>query len=310
MRKIIGLIRKYFEEDFSLGYFIAVACFTALITWVNYKFNWETTYISYEPDPSLRLFRYCLMYFIAFGGSYALYAFSKEKRQTIFSAKLWALIIFSVFLFSFRSWFYQYQYVTEALVSPAYRLVVNKYFMNLEGLIWLFIPCGIYWWIVDRKDQPIYGFHAKGVAFKPYFSLLVLMLPLLLWASTQSDFLAMYPRAFHLGLVDGAPGTTLLTILYEFCYAADFVTTEFFFRGFLVLAFAKLAGPRSILPMCIFYVAIHFEKPLGEAISSFFGGWLLGIIAYETKSIYGGIIVHLGIALMMEVIAYAAHALI
>jgi hypothetical protein len=30
----------------------------------------------------------------------------------------------------------------------------------------------------------------------------------------------------------------------------------------------------------------------------------LGVIAYETKSIWGGIIVHLGIAWMMEVIAF------
>jgi membrane protease YdiL (CAAX protease family) len=56
--------------------------------------------------------------------------------------------------------------------------------------------------------------------------------------------------------------------------------------------------------MCVYYITIHFGKPLGETISSFFGGLLLGVIAYRTKSIYGGIIVHLGIAYLMELFAF------
>ena len=43
-----------------------------------------------------------------------------------------------------------------------------------------------------------------------------------------------------------------------------------------------------------------FGKPLGEDISSFWCGLLLGIISYNTQSIWGGLIVHLGIAWLME----------
>jgi hypothetical protein len=43
---------------------------------------------------------------------------------------------------------------------------------------------------------------------------------------------------------------------------------------------------------------------MGELISSFFGGSLLGIIAYYSRSIVGGIIVHVGIAWMMELGAF------
>jgi hypothetical protein len=38
-----------------------------------------------------------------------------------------------------------------------------------------------------------------------------------------------------------------------------------------------------------------------ECISSFFGGLILGVIAYRTRSIVGGLVVHLGIAWMMEI---------
>jgi membrane protease YdiL (CAAX protease family) len=131
--------------------------------------------------------------------------------------------------------------------------------------------------------------------------MLAVMIPLIAWASFQADFLSTYPRGGAL------PGLSLLNkadhkyfALYEFVYGIDFVFIEFFFRGFLILALARIAGPGVILPMASFYVFIHFGKPMGETISSFFGGTLLGIIAYYSRSIAGGIIVHMGIAWMME----------
>jgi membrane protease YdiL (CAAX protease family) len=50
----------------------------------------------------------------------------------------------------------------------------------------------------------------------------------------------------------------------------------------------------------VVYAMIHFEKPLLEAISSIVGGTVLGVISHRTRSIYGGVILHLGIAYMME----------
>lgn len=306
MRKIIGLIRNYYINDFELSYFIPVALFTTILIWANYHFQFEHTYITYEHNQAKRLFLYFAMYFTAFGGAYGLYIFSKKDRHLLKSKKLWLMIIFCVFLFSFRWWFDQYDSLVFKYVPPFYQTIVFKYIINLSGFIWLFIPCCVYWFFVDRKEQPIYGFHAKGVVLKPYFVLILLMVPLIAAATTQPDFLSTYPRLNHTEIPREGFKNILLNAFYEVCYGVDFVNTEFFFRGFLILALARYAGPKVILPMCVFYVTIHFEKPLGETISSFFGGWLLGIIAYETKSIYGGIIVHLGIAMLMEVIALIA----
>ncbi|RYZ55167.1 MAG: abortive infection protein, partial [Chitinophagaceae bacterium] len=57
-------------------------------------------------------------------------------------------------------------------------------------------------------------------------------------------------------------------------------------------------------PMAIFYCTIHFGKPLGECISSYFGGLILGVVAYRTQTIMGGFFVHVGIAWLMELIGY------
>ncbi len=309
MRKIISLIRTYFKEHFSLRYFIPVFLFTALLIFINYTYNFEQRYITYERNDAKRLLLYFAMYFVSFGGAYFLYMFSKKDRQILLSWKLWLMIVFTVFIFSFRWWFYHYNSLVYEYVPLRYQSIVIKYIINLSGFIWLFIPCAVYWFLVDRKNQPLYGFHAKGVALKPYFVLLLMMVPLVVGAATQEDFLDTYPRLMHTGLPRTGWENNALNFLYEICYSIDFINTEFFFRGFMILAFARFAGPKVILPMCVFYVAIHFEKPLGETISSFFGGWIVGILAYETKSIFGGVIVHLGIALLMEVVALAAHIL-
>jgi hypothetical protein len=82
--------------------------------------------------------------------------------------------------------------------------------------------------------------------------------------------------------------------------ALIFLRSSFFSEAFLVLAFAKWAGNKASLPMALFYCTIHFGKPLGECISSYFGGLILGAVTLHTGSIWGGLIVHLGIAWLME----------
>jgi hypothetical protein len=96
-------------------------------------------------------------------------------------------------------------------------------------------------------------------------------------------------------------------MLYELSYGSDFFSIELFFRGFLVLAFARYAGKDAILPMAIFYCAIHFGKPLAECISSFFGGIILGVVSYHTRTILGGFLVHVGLAWLMELGGLIGH---
>ena len=107
---------------------------------------------------------------------------------------------------------------------------------------------------------------------------------------------------------EATPGW-LYKLLFELSYGSDFFSVEIFFRGFLVIGFIKWVGKDAILPMACFYCTIHFGKPMGECISSYFGGLLLGIVAYNTRSIYGGLMVHLGIAWLMEIGGYIGNLL-
>lgn len=303
MKKIISYITDYFKEDCNYIYLVLLMIGTGICVAINFGYISEDEFIKADPREWWRLLKYIGGYFIIFGGAYALQLGVDFKDSRLRNGKLWLLILFAVVLFSLRAWWRQ-PISLMSKIPFEYYTVVYKVVINLTGFFFLCIPCFIYWWFVDRGREKFYGFKAKGVVLWPYFVLILMMVPLLLWAGTQTDFQRVYPRANHLNLFPNQPYYHLATTIYEICYSIDYGVTEFFFRGFLIIAFARYVGPKAILPMCAFYVAIHFDKPLGECISSFFGGLILGIVSYRTRSIYGGIIVHLGIALLMELVGW------
>jgi hypothetical protein len=161
-----------------------------------------------------------------------------------------------------------------------------------------------------HKKDTFYGLSAKKFNYSPYLIMLLIMMPLIVAASTQADFLSTYPKMkMILPLPDNANPGWFYKLLFQLSYGSDFFSIEIFFRGFLIIGFMKWVGKDAILPMACFYCTIHFGKPLGECISSYFGGLLLGIVSYNTRSIYGGLMVHLGIAWLMEVGGYIGNRL-
>ncbi|MBN9381706.1 MAG: CPBP family intramembrane metalloprotease [Chitinophagaceae bacterium] len=151
------------------------------------------------------------------------------------------------------------------------------------------------------SGSAVFGLTTRNFRAAPYFILLTLMLPLVALASTRPDFLHTYPKVKNVAFITGYTSHSWpWQLLYELSYGLDFFSIELFFRGLLVIGLAHYAGEKAILPMAAFYCTIHFGKPLGECISSFFGGLILGVIALRTRSILGGLIVHLGLAWLME----------
>jgi hypothetical protein len=161
----------------------------------------------------------------------------------------------------------------------------------------------------DESLTGAVGLTRRNSNLGAYFLLLVAVLPLIALAATQHDFQLVYPKLQNLGFLDGvAHPAWPWKLLYELSYGLDFLGIELFFRGLLVIALFRFAGADAILPMAAFYCTIHFGKPLGECISSFFGGLLLGVLAARTRTILGGLIVHLGLAWCMEIAGWIAHS--
>ena len=129
--------------------------------------------------------------------------------------------------------------------------------------------------------------------------------PFIFGVSFLDDFSRSYPiyrTQYAAQYLQVSPVVPVLA--FELSYGLAFVATEFFFRGFLLFTFEKHLGKGILLPMVVLYCLIHFQKPLLEAITSVFGGLLLGIIALYSRSIYGGIIAHIGLAWTMDLAGY------
>ena len=128
-------------------------------------------------------------------------------------------------------------------------------------------------WKTFNSDESFYGLTTKNLKWKPYALMLLCMLPLIAAASTQADFLAMYPKINSvLHINDKIHLTWFHKFLFELSYGSDFFSIEIFFRGFLVLAFAKWAGKDAIhighgarIPLRI-YLRLRVPK-VGEGAS-------------------------------------------
>jgi hypothetical protein len=172
----------------------------------------------------------------------------------------------------------------------------------LLGSLWVLWRAG---WLAAPEGggfRGAVGLTTKGFHAGPYFGLLLLLVPLVALASTQPDFLRVYPKVRNIAFMSNYPGSLWLRQAgYELSYGLDFLSIELFFRGLLVIGLLRYAGEQAILPMAAFYCTIHFGKPLGECITSFVGGLALGVLAFRTRSMLGGLIVHLGLAWLMEV---------
>ncbi|RYD53510.1 MAG: CPBP family intramembrane metalloprotease [Sphingobacteriales bacterium] len=300
MKTILGYLRDFIRRPRFPAELLFGLVVSGIALWLNESWGGERTWIDGSATQSLRLLKYLALYGAAFGGGYLFQMALYPKEPALRLPQLWVGIAIAVILFSVRAWFQPFPLIQNR-IAPEYQIITWKYIYNGAGPLLLGLPTLLFWaFSGDRRQMPPYGFSMRYASLKPYFGLLALMLIPLLWAARQPDFQAMYPRAAHLNLPYQGPYNTLLTAGYEVLYTLDYVVTEFFFRGFLILHFARRVGEKAILPMCIFYVVIHFDKPIAEAISSFFGGMILGVLALRTRSIYGGIIIHVGIALIME----------
>jgi membrane protease YdiL (CAAX protease family) len=278
----------------------------SLILYLNYKHGLEIHYIAASINTGTGFCLYYLLYALPFAAAFILQRLFYTDADYYRSYWFWIILLLAPAIFAFRVNFnFHQQWVQRQWPGPGY--VYYAYCINwVVRVMVVMLLLLLLWWIKDRKTQPFYGIKKTSV-LKPYLLMLLLMVPLIVLAATQVGFQAMYPRA---KLIE-ATGVEALQhwkyyLFFELCYGFDFISIEFFFRGFLILSLWHICGRHCIIPAACFYCCIHLGKPLGEAISSFFGGILLGVVTYNTKSIWGGLLVHLGIAWLMEAAGWLA----
>lgn len=182
--------------------------------------------------------------------------------------------------------------------SRWYEMTAYLWWTGFHLLTFVLMP-----WIVIRvllrEKMRDFGWRINETAqhWRGYLLLLSPILVFVVLVSFGEDFVAHYPfyRQADRSWVD--------LLAWELLYISQFIFLEFFFRGFLLHALRPAIGANAIWVMCVPYLMIHFPKLWLEATGAILFGLFLGILALRSRSIWGGVLVHAGVALSMDIAA-------
>jgi membrane protease YdiL (CAAX protease family) len=119
----------------------------------------------------------------------------------------------------------------------------------------------------------------------------VVMTPIVLLLSGAPDF-----RAWYAPSMDPLPSLLATNLM-------DLVSTEFLYRGFLMLALARVFGPIGLVIALFPFTFTHLTKPELELLSTFAGGAVYGWLTWRTGSIVWGALAHIYIVTLIIVAA-------
>lgn len=305
MNELKVALTDFVKVDFSWKIYGITMLFLAVAMFINYSPAIDLNVFEIRGGFLPRLAYYGLL----FGGTYfatALIAAKGAENTFLKDWRFWILgLLFVIIatipklhllkLINVRT--YNWSLHEMVFVSKSH-FFFHQMVISLAGL-------GIIKLLFHKWVAIDYGFRGSWFMLKPYFFVLMLVAPLVIGASFFPDFQRAYPQykpwdykeVFNLSIGQRAA-------IFELCYSTGFIAVEAIFRGALAITMVKIMGPRAVLAMASFYCVFHFGKPAGEAIGAFFGGYALGVLAIHSRSILGGLIVHLGVAMLMEAMGY------
>lgn len=294
MKKLITGTIADLREIFSWKKYLVVFAIIATVCYINYFSNFHF-WLRAKPFSISLPWYYSLFFIFLFAGLLIQTGKLALTKNTAF------VLFVSPLLFALKVAFPVNQ-LFGSVLTPEYLKTFHQPITWLAGVIIVSSTLLlVHRWLYGTWT--LFGIK-RTTSLSSYALLVLMMLPLLLFASAQKDFSLVYPRAKVIAENLGSNAEPWHYLFFETAYTSDFISIELFFRGFLIIVLGKALGKQCILPIALFYFSIHLGKPMFEAISSFFGGLILGAISYKSKSIWGGWMVHVSIALLMELFGF------
>ena len=180
-------------------------------------------------------------------------------------------------------------------------------YADLKGFAWwsgwrvlgyVVIPCIA---IACTPGMRVRDMHVSLKGFVGHLWIYVLMFALILPAVIEASMTKSFRHTYPFYRMANRSAFDLWT--WEALYAAQFVSLEFFFRGFLLQGLRRVMGSAAIFVMIVPYCMIHYGKPLPETLGAIGAGVILGTLAMRTRSIWGGVLIHIGVAITMDMLA-------
>jgi uncharacterized protein len=174
------------------------------------------------------------------------------------------------------------------IIDHYYTFFVYKYW---DRIVFYFVIPFLVTVVLFRENPKEYGFSfgdwKLGLVYTAFG--IIVMAPILYYMA--SGFTTM--KTYYEGLLPGLPWTTFL----------DLIGWEFFFRGWILFAYARKFGHEALWLQAVPFALAHINKPDIEALSTIFGGFAFGWVAYRTKSFVWPFLIHWFISTFVIMVA-------
>ena len=193
---------------------------------------------------------------------------------------------------------FDWKIVTITIVSTLllmadyyHKIFVHKYWDRI--LLYLIIPLLITI-LLFRENPREYGFTFGNWKLGLTYTLIgiLFMAPVIYFLGHGDPSMKKYYERFLTGL----PWTTFL----------DLFGWEFFFRGWILFAYTRKFGPDALWLHAVPFALAHLGKPEVETLSTIFGGFAFGWVAWRTKSFVWPFLIHWFIATFIIIVASGA----
>ena len=177
-------------------------------------------------------------------------------------------------------------------------LIIIDQYHNFTGtkafdrvFIFLLIPILV---ILFTGKKPLreYGFQlGDWKAGLTITAVSILIMAPILWFITKSDSAMIDYYSSHYS-------SSLIGLVF-----LDLIGWEFLFRGWILFGYAEEFGDNALWLQAVPFAIAHIGKPEVETLSTIFGGFLFGLIAWKTKSFLYPFLIHLFINVFTILIA-------
>ena len=189
MKKLWDLLHNHITDDFSWPYYLSIALFLAGSIALNVFLDFEFLIDQYNGS-FMRLVGYFLLYGFAYYGGFGLTFLFNKKVRPLATPKFWLFSLFGLTILTLDSGFpyfnelMDWAHIDMRTYAWSY-LVIN----DSIGFLFVTLPLFLIYPFLPKSNGEGYGLLTTRYNPKPYFLLLLLMVPLIAAASFTTGFI-------------------------------------------------------------------------------------------------------------------------
>lgn len=188
--------------------------------------------------------------------------------------------------------------LTYVRQHPFYDLFALFHWVGFCVLGYVVVPAI---WLKMNGRSVIDGGYVRPGGFAQHLGIYGLLFGLVMIPVVIVSFQPVYQDIYPFYMKAGRSWLDL--IAWELAYGVQFFALEYLFRGVLLDGLRKWIGYGAVFVMVVPYCMLHFMKTGSESLGAIIAGVILGCLAMKYRSIWGGVLLHWGVAISMDVLS-------